>query len=187
MNGQDTDLINDPREKFVSWKTWSRSEEALTSGGRMGSPQAAHLGASTLEEKQRSGKMHMWCFRKARPSFWETCAWGLHGAPPTGPGLPPALRSSSKPLQPSYKEAHTLGLASVLLRDCSLAVTSTFGPSHSTRIKTVYCLRGAWDRPRHMEWAGGQLRRRLVKLGNAGDTGLADLFCVFLFCFWFFQ
>lgn len=88
-------------------------QKRLTSGGRMGSPQAAHLGANTLGEKQRSRQVHIVVFREGKAKcFWETCSWGLQGALLTGPALPSAL-------QPSYKEAHSLGVASVLLQDCS--------------------------------------------------------------------
>lgn len=82
------------------WKTPGTGlKKHLTSGGRMGSPQAAHLGANTLGEKQRSRQVHIVVFLEGKAKcFWKTCCWGLQGALLTGPALPPALRSPSKPL-----------------------------------------------------------------------------------------
>lgn len=44
---------------------------------------------------------------------------------------------------------------------------STFVPFALLGIETVYCLHGAWQRPRHTEGGGGQLSQCLVTLGKA--------------------
>lgn len=70
----------------------------------MGSPQAAHLGANTLGEKQRSRQVHTVVFLEGKAKcFWETCSWGLQGALLTGPALPPPCTLQGNPSSPRTK------------------------------------------------------------------------------------
>lgn len=72
-----------PGEKFLSWETLGMKGH-LTSGGRMGSPQAAHLGANTLGGEQRSSETHA-VFLEGKAEFLGDLGPGLPG-PPLWPG-----------------------------------------------------------------------------------------------------
>lgn len=76
LKGVRTDLLSE------SWGTvqslddlGADLEKHLTSGGRMGSPQAAHFGASTLEEKKREHGTHLLSEYECQ----QGPAWTLHG------------------------------------------------------------------------------------------------------------
>lgn len=57
---------------------------------------------------------------------------------------------------------------------------STFVPFALLGIETVYCLHGAWHRPRHTERGGGQLSQCPVTLGKALRHG-PGRFAVYFF------
>lgn len=103
--GQDTDLVRDPREKFMLWKT---PEAASYLRWKDGEPTGCTLGG------QHPGGGRKGAVR---------CS--VSGSPAPRPAL------SSEPLQPAYEEARLPGPASVLLQVCSQA--STRGPSHAPR------------------------------------------------------
>lgn len=93
----------------------------------MGRPQAAHLGANTLREKQRSRQRPLWLFWRQGPER-DLCG-NLHGALLAGPALPPGQGSSSESLWPSCKDERgsLSGTCFSIASRLFPRVTSTFG------------------------------------------------------------
>lgn len=154
VRGQDTDLINYPREKFVLRKTpGTGPKKRLTSGGRMGSPQAAHLGANTLGEKQRSRQVHTVVFLEGKAKcFWETCSWACREPSSLAqPCLRPALSKETPPalVQRGSQSGSGFSIASGLF----LSRNEHICPLRSTRDRD--CLLPLWRLAQAQAHRGG--------------------------------